>query len=240
MNITSVIDTIEAAYEFQTQVDKFCDVEGHLQPIEGYALLQLAANGPRKGAIVEIGSFMGLSTCWLATGSKGAGREQVTAIDHFDGSPEHQEGGAAQCNAIIQEGTTYHKFHQNLSAQGLWNQVDVIAASSEAAANSWDKEIRLLFIDGEHSWDGVSTDFTHWSPFVVRGGLIAFHDVGNAPDVTRFYQELIGSDQGYTHLFQAASLAVAQKEVSASSSAAKPLPASTQKRQPEPQLAISH
>jgi predicted O-methyltransferase YrrM len=39
----------------------------------------------------------------------------------------------------------------------------------------------LLFIDGDHSYDAVKTDFTHYSPLVRPGGLIVFHDI--VPDL---------------------------------------------------------
>jgi predicted O-methyltransferase YrrM len=35
----------------------------------------------------------------------------------------------------------------------------------------------LLFIDGDHSYDGVKVDFELYSPLVRRGGLVAFHDI---------------------------------------------------------------
>jgi predicted O-methyltransferase YrrM len=35
----------------------------------------------------------------------------------------------------------------------------------------------LLFIDGDHSYDGVKADFTNYRPLVRRGGLIVFHDI---------------------------------------------------------------
>jgi cephalosporin hydroxylase len=36
--------------------------------------------------------------------------------------------------------------------------------------------IDLLFIDGDHSYEGVKQDFLDYSPFVNKGGLICFHD----------------------------------------------------------------
>lgn len=35
----------------------------------------------------------------------------------------------------------------------------------------------LLFIDGDHSINGIKQDFELYSPFVRKGGIIAFHDV---------------------------------------------------------------
>lgn len=34
-----------------------------------------------------------------------------------------------------------------------------------------------LFIDGDHSFDGVAFDYSVYSPAVKKGGLIAFHDI---------------------------------------------------------------
>lgn len=35
----------------------------------------------------------------------------------------------------------------------------------------------VLFIDGDHSFDGVKHDFEMYSPLVRAGGIIAFHDI---------------------------------------------------------------
>lgn len=39
------------------------------------------------------------------------------------------------------------------------------------------KQVELLFIDGDHSYDGVKKDFEMYSPLVAKGGMIAFHDI---------------------------------------------------------------
>lgn len=38
-------------------------------------------------------------------------------------------------------------------------------------------EIDFLFIDGDHSFEGVKRDFEMYSPLVRSGGIIAFHDI---------------------------------------------------------------
>jgi predicted O-methyltransferase YrrM len=42
-----------------------------------------------------------------------------------------------------------------------------------------DRPIEFLFIDGDHSHDGVLQDFRMYSPLVAPGGLIAFHDISS-------------------------------------------------------------
>jgi cephalosporin hydroxylase len=47
------------------------------------------------------------------------------------------------------------------------------------------RRIDFLFIDGDHSYEGVRADFLNFSPMVRNGGLVAFHDI--VPDhMTRF------------------------------------------------------
>lgn len=55
----------------------------------------------------------------------------------------------------------------------------------------------FLFIDGDHSYEGVKCDFVAYGPFVGRGGLVAFHDIVEGPTehvggVPRFWQEIKG------------------------------------------------
>ena len=55
--------------------------------------------------------------------------------------------------------------------------------------------VDFLFIDGDHSYEGVRKDFLNFAPLVRPGGLIAFHDIrehsaGLAGEVWRFWAEL--------------------------------------------------
>jgi len=56
-------------------------------------------------------------------------------------------------------------------------------------------KIDFLFIDGDHTYDGVKADFNNYSPLVRAGGLIAFHDILHNPwaplcQVPRFWREV--------------------------------------------------
>jgi len=52
------------------------------------------------------------------------------------------------------------------------------------------KKIDFLFIDGDHSYNGVKDDFNMYSRFVKQGGIIAFHDILLEDTVGKFYQEI--------------------------------------------------
>jgi predicted O-methyltransferase YrrM len=47
---------------------------------------------------------------------------------------------------------------------------------SAAVAASWEGAVDLVFIDGDHSEDGVRADWDGWNGFVEPGGAVVFHD----------------------------------------------------------------
>ncbi|MCJ7832852.1 MAG: class I SAM-dependent methyltransferase, partial [Deltaproteobacteria bacterium] len=181
-----------------------------LFPLEGYTLMILAAYGAGEGQIVEIGSYKGKSTCWLASGSKEAGRGKVTAVDHFK-SPVLRPGLPAD-----QEWTSLDEFKENIKLMGLEDDVRVIVSDSETAVKSWDQSIRLLFIDGDHSYEASKLDFECWSPFVIENGYVVFHDIEVWDGVTRFYNELKSTSEEFVEVFSVMSLRVMQKITAAS------------------------
>jgi len=59
------------------------------------------------------------------------------------------------------------------------------------------QKLDFLFIDGDHTYEGVKKDFEMYSPFVKKGGYIAFHDVNDTElhrqqncNVNKFWNEL--------------------------------------------------
>lgn len=47
----------------------------------------------------------------------------------------------------------------------------------ENDTSKWYECIDFLFIDGDHTKEGVAQDFDMYSPFVKKGGIVAFHDI---------------------------------------------------------------
>jgi predicted O-methyltransferase YrrM len=143
------------------------DVEGWLSEAQGRALFDAAAAATGAGVIVEIGSWKGRSTTWLASGARLAG-QRVYAIDPHRGS---REDPAAD---------TLREFHVNLARNGLADVVEPMVMSSEEAAARIPGPIELLFIDGDHSYEGVRRDAELWLPRLMNGGIVMFHDVATA------------------------------------------------------------
>jgi MMP 1-O-methyltransferase len=158
----------------------------------------LAACTPAKGAIVEIGSFKGKSTVLLATIAKKYGLGPVVAID------PHQ-GLSYLGPAAPQQSPTFDEFLGNVRAAGLDANVEVQRAYSRDVAKTWSRPIRLLWIDGDHSYKGCKEDFDLFSPFLAEGAVVAFHDALNAVEgpIRVFSEEVLPSDRfgpsGFVH-----------------------------------------
>jgi len=205
-----ILDDLRSQSNYQTL---FEDVSGYLHVEEGCALFALALGGPGQGEVTEIGSFHGRSTCFLAFGVKLRGEGIVYAVDHFLGSPEHQEGGNNQDDDLVQYGTMLPRFKANLRRHELDEFVRPILSASLPAAGKWDgSPIRLLFIDGDHSYKATKADFEAWNPYLAPDGLVAFHDVGDSwPGVTRFFEETTADGSGWVLKLAVGSLRVVQR-----------------------------
>lgn len=207
----TIMYRLRTALDFYQMSIRTRAIDGWLDDMQGYALALLAEQGPGVGAIVEIGSFKGRSTAWLAYGAKCANRERITAIDPFTGSPEHQPGQDWADPDLAALGSTLPVFEANLRKLDLLDYVDPVVSVSADAARNWKEPIRLLFIDGDHSYEGSQLDFDSWSPHVVPGGLIALHDIGHWEGVTRFYQERMASPGPYEEVLELFGLVVLEK-----------------------------
>ena len=82
----------------------------------------------------------------------------------------------------------------------LLEHVEAARSDSATAAASFRGSIRLLFVDGDHEYEGVSRDLLAWSAHVGEGGVIVLHDVGEWEGPTRVACELLA--QGYVRLGQ--------------------------------------
>jgi predicted O-methyltransferase YrrM len=166
-------------------------------PERGF-LFQLASDAPAGAQVVEVGSWMGASTCFLAAGLKGVGAK-IFAVDNFQGLSTCGED-AAWYNRHFQAlgaQSTLEIFCANFAALGLTERSEPVVSDSIAAAQTLAAKrgtIDLIFIDGDHSYAACQADIAAWAPFVKRGGVMAFHDFGSrAEGVTRaIFEEIKG------------------------------------------------
>jgi len=182
--------------------------------VERGFLYQLACAAPACAQVIEVGSWMGASTCFLAAGigraatgvraEAGATRSEETqkvgrvfAVDNFQGLSLCGEDVAWYQRHFRKLGmtSTLDKFRANGEALGLSRYMEPVVSDSLAAAEQL-REMRgsvdLIFIDGDHSYEGCCADIEAWLPFLKPGGVMAFHDFGSrASGVTQAIFETI-------------------------------------------------
>lgn len=151
------------------------NVGGWLTNCEGEFLYYSAKRCQGKGIILEIGSWKGKSTIWLAKGSKDGNSVKIHAIDPHIGSSEHHK--------MFGKVDTYKEFLSNIKDNDVNDIIIPYKETSESVAKEWNGEpIEFLWIDGGHEYELVKLDYELWEPFLIEGGVIAFHDTyGGGP-----------------------------------------------------------
>jgi MMP 1-O-methyltransferase len=153
---------------------------GFMPVDEGLALHAAAAHYASLGPVLEIGSYCGKSTVYLAAAARRAGQLTVT-IDHHRGSEEHQLGWEYHDPTMVDRQTgkidTLPRLRQTLHTAGLEDDVVVIVARSQQLARVWQSPLGLLFIDGGHTDEQAQADYQGWARHVAKNGALAIHDV---------------------------------------------------------------
>jgi predicted O-methyltransferase YrrM len=87
--------------------------------------------------------------------------------------------------------------HRNIAAKlSFYRNIFVIQGLSYKAASFIECNglVDLIFIDADHSYEGVKKDFEAWYPKIKTGGFFAFHDVGTGCQVFDYYNNELLKD----------------------------------------------
>ena len=190
---------------------------GFMPPAEGLALYRTAAAYARLGPVLEVGTYCGKSTIYLACAARQAGQVVVT-VDHHHGSEENQPGWEYHDTSLVDPATgrldTLPFFRSTLTGLGLDDDVIAIVGRSADVARLWQAPLGMLFIDGGHTDVAATTDYESWAPWIAPGGLLAIHDVfpdpadgGQAP----YHLYLRALTEGFTERSHAGSLRVLER-----------------------------
>ena len=154
------------------------------------ALLFRLVRSQQAAQILEIGRYYGGSAFLFAVASDH--NSMVTSIDI---APQNDE--------LLQIA---------LKKSGLAHKVQLLvgdSSGSEAKVDFYD----LIFVDGDHSYEGVLKDYEHWRKAVKPGGYLVFHNAGagrpqtgTAPGPFRRSNGLVSVNRGFKfqkrgHLF---------------------------------------
>jgi len=155
------------------------------KPTELSRLLRLLRDRPPR-TIVEIGTAAGgtlYAFCQVAPESS-----LIISVDlpggEFGGG--YSEEQIPSMRAFARRDQSLHLLRRDSHDESTRQAVLSILAG---------RRIDFLFIDGDHSYEGVAKDFEMYGPLVANGGVIAFHDIVPHPklpecEVDRFWDDI--------------------------------------------------
>ena len=136
-------------------------------------------------SVIEVGSFLGLSACWFAERV-----ETVTCVDVFD---RNMLGSVMQdAMRIAPAGSVDNMYDTFLLNTAAYPNIASHKTDSLTAAAELDVVADLVYIDADHTYEGVKADVEAWTPHARR--VVCGDDNHDAwPSVQRLARE-IGAD----------------------------------------------
>jgi predicted O-methyltransferase YrrM len=132
---------------------------------------------------VEIGCYAGGSACLVS-------QRKNTNIFSIDlGNPINPEVAIKNMQKFNNHSNKFEYIQDNSQLE-----------STLVRLMSFINDIDVLFIDGDHSYNGVKNDFNLYSPLVKKGGYIVFDDYNDhvsSPEVKPAVNEIVSTLVGY-------------------------------------------
>ncbi len=152
---------------------------GYLYPGEAVLLRELTLSLPENPLVVNIGAGGGTSgLLFLET------RDDLT-LNTVDIQKESSPYGCLEGERLVLEKAGIDKMRYRQ-----------IHGDSKEVCKTWiGKQADLVFIDGNHTYEGCKGDIEGWLPLLKTGGILAIHDYGKTekayPGVDESVDELL-------------------------------------------------
>lgn len=140
---------------------RIADNNGYLSPVNAGAYYDVLVALPKKGSLLEIGTGRGDSALFFSLVKP---EWIIYTVDSYKVASDYI--GAYDLNYL--GGTIV-----SLKGQGIRNILPIIANSFTMP---WETMVDVLYIDGDHRYEAIKSDFERFSPFVKKGGVIFMDD----------------------------------------------------------------
>jgi len=111
---------------------------------------------PEGGRVINIGALAGCSSVAMLRGARDIADFHLWSIDVKTRSQEMRY--AEQCG--LADPTRFTQ----------------ICGDSKIVGRTWQSKVHLVFIDGDHSYEGCKGDIEAWEPHIVESGYLVVHD----------------------------------------------------------------
>jgi predicted O-methyltransferase YrrM len=166
----------------QAELPQAPSIPTHMTHRELRSLHDIAARCPNGAVALEVGSYLGASACYLATGLLQVGGTLV-CVDTWN-------------NETMPDGVrdTFAEFQEN--TRSVQAQIRMIRKrSDELTVSEIKASLDVVFLDGDHGYDAVHHECGFFAPLIKDGGILAFHDCICYQGVARSIGELLASGQ---------------------------------------------
>ena len=129
-------------------------------------------SGPEMRFLQDVPRFLGTGDYANLGHAKGA-----SAILIADGLREYGYEGKVYSVDLFPRQNDLKKAIRTVQAFDLESRIELCKGSTKKWAEELqDKHFKFIFVDADHSLDGVKNDFYNWSFLLEKGGWISFHD----------------------------------------------------------------
>ena len=166
------------AYKWAVPKGPWSDIEGWFDFADVY-LEQIAKVNGSPAHFVEVGSWVGKSTVFMASKIRDSGKQiSFDCIDNWVGGTSGKANEVAGVESVAASGRNiYSEFCGNLERCSVGEFVRPIRDDSATAATRYDDgSLDFVFIDADHTYEAVKRDISAWWPKVKSGGVLAGHD----------------------------------------------------------------
>lgn len=156
-------------------IKTYKDIQGWFDTPILYASLIENCYFDREMNILEVGTWLGKSTCYLAGHIKAWAKPiTIWAVDTFEGDPtcEFQQEVVKKNN-----GSILSLFNQNIHDLGLQDYIKPIVSTSQTCLDKLPEiKFDIIIIDAAHDYNSVKNDINYLWPALKEGGIMMGHD----------------------------------------------------------------
>ena len=188
---------VEVAFENQNSIsmpevedDTYASIDGWYCAAQAQIFKKFIDTADNNASIVEIGAWKGKSCRHIAQMIKESGKKiNYYIVDTFKGSqnePNNHLREVARCGGSIR-----NIFDSNM--KGMEKYFTVLEGlSSEVVTHFKNNSLDMVWIDGDHSYEGVLKDIVNYHPKLKKNGLLGGDDYHPSWGVPRAVNASLG------------------------------------------------
>jgi len=158
-------------------------IDGMISDYQGKVIFLLCFFQNLKGDVLEIGSFKGKSTSFLFRAVNESKNGNLIVIDNFQGIKGKEK----------LYGEFRNEFNHNMEKIGALKKIKIFDGDSKKLIhNIKDNSLRYIYIDGDHSYEGIKSDLVNSLEKIKVNGIIVLDDYFDGfPELIKSVNEIL-------------------------------------------------